>query len=110
MLKRLTEVGDPVADTAFKNEIAKRFLSGYPPVIIFLIREKYLEYLDDEQYSTLLHGLDELLNNNNSKLIDVRLRDALVYIVQKYREKGNNRWRLASRLATKISNLLTSSD
>ena len=39
LLKRLTDVGDPVARRVFKEEIAQRFESGFEPVVKFLIIE-----------------------------------------------------------------------
>jgi len=54
LLKRLTEVGDPLAKKVFKEEIAKRIESGYLPVIQYLVDEGYLEYLNEEEIETLL--------------------------------------------------------
>lgn len=54
LLKKLTEAGDPLAKKRFKEEIALRLESGYEPVIRYLIEEKYLQYLNDEEISTLL--------------------------------------------------------
>ena len=48
LLKKLTEVGDPLAKKVFKEEIIKRLDSGYPNVIKFLIEEKYIDYLNRE--------------------------------------------------------------
>lgn len=49
LLKQLTEAGDPLAKKVFKEEIAKRIESGYKSVILYLINEHYLDYLDDEE-------------------------------------------------------------
>ncbi len=54
LLKRLTDVGDPLARKVFKEEIAKRIETGYAPVIIYLIKEKYLNYLEDEELKSAL--------------------------------------------------------
>ncbi len=45
LLKRLTEVGDPVANRVFREEIVKRFLSGSRNVQEFLIVEGYIQIL-----------------------------------------------------------------
>lgn len=50
LLKKLTEKGDPVAKKVFKEEIAKRFASNYPPVIVFLTKEGYDDYLSREEF------------------------------------------------------------
>jgi len=57
LLKELTEVGDPLARKVFKEEIVLRLESGYPSVIIFLIAEKYINYLEREAF--LLSVLNE---------------------------------------------------
>lgn len=54
LLKRLTEVGDPQAKKVFKDEIAKRFSSGYLPVMRSLVYEEYLNYLNIEEVKMLL--------------------------------------------------------
>ena len=56
LLKHLTDCGDPLAKKVFKEEIAKRIESGYLPVIIFLIEEKYLRYFTSEELSVVLAG------------------------------------------------------
>ncbi len=53
LLKKLTEAGDPAAKRVFKEEIAKRFASGYIPVITYLAKKGYLNYLNKEEISTL---------------------------------------------------------
>lgn len=59
LLKRLKEVGDPLANKRFKEEIAKRFESGYLPTIYFLLEEGYDEYLSREELFLSLLGQDE---------------------------------------------------
>lgn len=54
LLKKLTEVGDPLARKVFKEEIALRLESGYPSVIIFLIVERYIDYLEREDLLLIL--------------------------------------------------------
>jgi len=53
LLKRLTEVGDPLAKKVFKEEIAKRYKSGFPSVVKYLEEEGYLEYLSKEELEAL---------------------------------------------------------
>jgi len=48
LLKRLTEVGDPVAKKVFRKEIAKRLESGYPSVVTYLSEEGYLKFLPSD--------------------------------------------------------------
>lgn len=53
LLKKLTEAGDPLAKKVFKEEIAKRYKSGFPSVVKYLEEEGYLKYLSQEELETL---------------------------------------------------------
>jgi len=64
LLKRLVDVGDPLAKKVFKEEIANRFESGYPTTITYIVEEKLLHYLSREE-------LKQLVENNFSAIINV---------------------------------------
>lgn len=49
LLKKLVDAGDPQAKKVFKEEIAKRLESGYPPVVEYLVSEGYTRYLNSEE-------------------------------------------------------------
>ena len=72
LLKRLTEAGDPIAKRVFKEEIAKRFASGHNSVIMYLLEEGYLEYLNDNEIEGILEELDrkdiDYVIYNNEKI------------------------------------------
>lgn len=53
LLKKLTEAGDTVANKVFKEEIAKRYRTGYPTVKEYLRKEGYLNYLTKEELSSI---------------------------------------------------------
>lgn len=53
LLKRLTEVGDPIAKKVFREEIAKRYASRHPSVAEYLKDEGYLKYLSEEELESL---------------------------------------------------------
>lgn len=53
LLKKLTEVGDPLAKKVFKEEIAKRYKSCFPSVVKYLEEEGYLAYLSKEELEAL---------------------------------------------------------
>lgn len=65
LLKKLSEAGDPIAVKVFKEEIAMRFESHYDSVMIFLLKNRFLEYLDKEEleliidYNSILPLLDK---------------------------------------------------
>jgi hypothetical protein len=67
LLKRLTEVGDSIANKVFKREIIKRFESGHINVIEFLFEDDYLEFISKEDLQYLIRYLDVLINNTKSK-------------------------------------------
>jgi len=56
LLKRLTEVGDPLARKVFKDEIAKRLKKSSPVVVEYLINEDYFKYLNREEIESLLES------------------------------------------------------
>ncbi|MFX0132043.1 MAG: hypothetical protein ACFFDN_00225 [Candidatus Hodarchaeota archaeon] len=56
LLKKLAEVGDPLAKKVFKEEIALRLESGYPNVITFLIEKGYLDILEHEELKSILEN------------------------------------------------------
>lgn len=53
LLKKLTEIGDPVARRVFKEEIAIRLESGAKNVFWFLLEGDYLQFLTKEELTTL---------------------------------------------------------
>jgi len=57
LLKRLTNIGDPMARNVFKREIAERFSSGEKIVILFLLEGNYLEYLDESEKEILIESV-----------------------------------------------------
>ncbi|MHA2394346.1 MAG: Rab family GTPase [Promethearchaeota archaeon] len=54
LLMELVKAGDPKARKIFKEEIALRLETGYPSVIIFLIKQGYLDHLTEEELDTIL--------------------------------------------------------
>ena len=75
LLKRLSEVGDPIAKKVFREEIAIRFASKHPSVTQFLTQNGYLKYLSSEEFESILDEINpsilvELITQikNNLKL------------------------------------------
>ncbi len=71
LLKKLVELGDSYAEITLKEEIIKRFESGHPSVIKYLISEGYIkEYLKEELLDSFLSmneidalkGIGKLIN------------------------------------------------
>ncbi len=53
LLKKLSDVGEPIAKRVFKEEIAKKIESGNLTVIQYLINQRYLDYLNKEELDSL---------------------------------------------------------
>ena len=70
LLKKLTEVGDTLAQQVFKEEIIKRFECGYLPVISYLLFEGYMHFLPDEYFESISfseNAINILFNAINSE-------------------------------------------
>jgi len=63
LLKRLAEVSDIKAKRVFREEIAKRFESRYPSVVVYLISEKYYEFLPFD------YLIDIIIDRDLSKIV-----------------------------------------
>ncbi|MFX0075093.1 MAG: Rab family GTPase [Candidatus Hermodarchaeota archaeon] len=68
LLKTLADAGDRKAKKVFKDEIALRLESGYPSVVLYLVQQGYLEYLDDLELNTILENPTFLKNLQKSTL------------------------------------------
>ena len=84
LLKALVNAGDRKAKKVFKEEIALRLESGYPSVVLYLVRQGYLEYLDEGELDTVLGSLKFLKNIQKStlkklpKLLAEKIKEKLV--------------------------------
>lgn len=58
LLKKLHEVGDPIAKKVFLKEIKKRFEKGHPRTIHFLVEERFHEYLGNGWFIDQLNDPD----------------------------------------------------
>ncbi|MFX0000103.1 MAG: leucine-rich repeat domain-containing protein [Candidatus Hodarchaeota archaeon] len=64
LLKRLSEVGDPIAKRVFSEEIAIRLASKHPTVIQFLTQNGYLRYLNLDEFESILDDLNPTFLQN----------------------------------------------
>ena len=80
LLKRLVEVGDPLAKEMFIKELKKKFKSGNRNVIHYLIQEDYLEvlkeqFIEEDPYNDYINykaKIDQLINLIELMLILVK--------------------------------------
>jgi len=72
LLKKLTDIGDPLAKRVFKEEIAKRLSHPFFPVIKYLINEGYVRYLDEGELNALLKkSVRAIVRFNNHELLSL---------------------------------------
>jgi Leucine-rich repeat (LRR) protein len=60
LLKKLTEAGSNKAKNSFKEEITHRLSSGEPNIIMFLIEEGYLDYLETQELDIIVSNFEKL--------------------------------------------------
>ncbi len=70
LLKKLSEVGDPLAIKVFKEEIAKRLLSGNWSTLTFLVEGGYIDYLSREELESILDDLSINVIKDLTRYID----------------------------------------
>lgn len=70
LLKKLVDVGDPLAKKVFKEEIAKRFVRGYHNVITYLFEQNFLNYLNEEELRDLIKQNSERFDFSLIYLLD----------------------------------------
>jgi tetratricopeptide (TPR) repeat protein len=66
LLKKLAEVGEVRAKTVFKEEIARRIESGYTSVVLYLLYERYLDFLTQEEIEAI-----EIDPNRGKTILDL---------------------------------------
>jgi len=88
LLKKLVEFGDLKAFNVFKEEIARRFLSGFPPVLHFLLNQGYLDHLNKEESEVLMDEFEKILENPSSCLHDVKNSSILASLADYFLKRG----------------------
>ncbi|TXT67205.1 MAG: hypothetical protein BAJALOKI1v1_150004 [Promethearchaeota archaeon] len=56
LLRKLTDLGDPIAKRVFKDEIAERFSTGVFSVMNYLMEGEYLSYLSEQEFETIIQS------------------------------------------------------
>ena len=83
LLKTLASVGDPKAKKNFKDEIFKRLISGYQPVIQTIFNGDYLDYFSIEELNSLasafLDDMYDFMDTVDPKIKEI-LEQMLLYI------------------------------
>lgn len=74
LLKKLSDVGDPVAKKVLKKEILKRFEEGTTTVITFLLNGHYLDYLTKDEMEVIftLENFIQVFQEELSKIKSFR--------------------------------------
>ncbi len=87
LLKKLYKAGDQRAEKAFKEEIGRRFISGFEPVTLYLLKQGYVSYLSLEQLESLTVNLGEKIKKLLEKVI-LEVLTTPPYIEEKYVPKA----------------------
>ena len=82
LLKKLTEVGDPLARKKFKEEIAKKLTDGSNPVALYLYGRNYVKYLSREEFWSLFGSDGEVLHKIEQRLKKFQLINGKKYYKQ----------------------------
>lgn len=89
LLEALSNAGDVRAKNVFKEEVAKRFMDGYLPVVFYLLEMQYLEYLRPEEKEDIIAHLTRLYNIHKTSLtqyeVGLLLTELCGYYVRKKR-------------------------
>lgn len=103
LLRKLADCDDALTKKVFKEELAKRIESGYSPVVMYLIKEKYLSYLNTEELSNVFPVLLTAVEN----IPDFRSKRDLFSILLSMIEGTDLMDKFSSEIETILSELLT---
>lgn len=86
LLKKLTDVGDPLARRVFKDEIIERLTRENNRVTQYLIQENYLEYFNHEELDLIMEILYEQIKksfkNKYNTILDEGEIETLLNIIK----------------------------
>ncbi|MGQ4875456.1 MAG: leucine-rich repeat domain-containing protein [Promethearchaeia archaeon] len=78
LLKKLADIGDPIARRVFKEEIAKRLETNYLPTIIYLLCNGYLKFFSLEEIIFVIERIkDKNIKYNKKKFLKIFFGDNL---------------------------------
>lgn len=89
LLKKLTDVGDPLAKRVFKEEIISRYVRGFETVKEYLYEEGYLSYLNLEE---IINGI--LKPEDANIMMDIALSSNIKYQLVRYLSEKKVRERI----------------
>lgn len=92
LLEALIKAGDPLAKKALKEEIAQRLESGYPSVVMYLLKQNYLDYLTQEELNTIFEN-PQFQKNLSKWFKDSTLIPKWLAIKIKFKLKELNLWK-----------------
>ncbi|MFW9990321.1 MAG: Rab family GTPase [Candidatus Odinarchaeota archaeon] len=92
LLEALMKAGDPLAKKVFKEEIAVRIESGYPSVVMYLIKQNYLKYLTKEELQTVFEN-PKIQKNLSKWFEDSKLIPRWLSLKIKSELKFQNLWK-----------------
>ncbi|MFX1279475.1 MAG: leucine-rich repeat domain-containing protein [Promethearchaeota archaeon] len=110
LLKKLSEVGDPIAKKVFSEEIAIRLASKHSTVTQYLTQNGYLKYLSSDEFESILDDINPIILDNITAELNqifgqnqnLDLSGSIIYIIN--RLLGNFGIEHVSLLTSKIIN------
>ncbi|MFX1476542.1 MAG: hypothetical protein ACFFCI_00290 [Promethearchaeota archaeon] len=86
LLRTLASADDALAKKVFKEEIAKRFETGYPSVVFYLIENKFLNELTKQELDTIIES-PKFIDNLEGWCFNKNVPE---WLFQKIRKKLND--------------------
>jgi hypothetical protein len=92
LLKKLTELGDPLAKGVFKEEVARRVNTGYEPVIRYLLHNGYMKDFTEEEVAPLKEAIKSLseFKIGNTNLANFLVKNKLGEIIKEIHLHNRN--------------------
>jgi len=92
LLKKLSDVGDPIAKRVYKEEVIKRLYSGHNTVIEFIMQNGFLTYFNDQELMTLCND-PNCPKQIHDYLIDDKRYEFIIHKIEKAKEnKGKGEY------------------
>jgi len=82
LLKALVDAGDPIAKGVFKTEVAERFGSEYPNIIISILNAKLLDYFSLEEKRELIRPCVPIILKHAPELLNCFSSEEIIELIR----------------------------
>lgn len=87
LLKKLTEVGDPLAKKVYKEEIAKRLSEVYPKTFVLLTRRGYLKCFSEEEREFVYEIIRQKLGEGHYEYLNYFFQERYMNNIDMYKRE-----------------------